>query len=368
MESNIFKDLHMEQNEVVMCRFLADLLDPRGWHGCGTQFLESFMREFVELESVEQEFVHLERTCVMTEYLIDNGRRIDIMLQNPMFSVPIEAKINASDQQGQCYDYYPYARNAKLIYLTKDGRAPSEYSRKAVNGVEILPGERIRRVSWAKICDWLETVPGTPEQIRQYTVAIRSFLSKSEKKQPDLNLICDMLKLFQIEMDKALTGRYNLEILEDSYKSYQIWEKQNLNFCPGLNYLVKRMDSIWENGLQMWFRIEVADDGCLSAGFCLVNRNKGGRGTKEKVTDAAAAAVKAVGDLRFILSRDDWWFVWRFCNGKQDIAHDDVPNFKTMNQCALDLLDPVKLKEFTEKTLQIFEDQLLQYLKSLPEQ
>ena len=45
-----------------------------------------------------------------------------------------------------------------------------------------------------------------------------------------------------------------------------------------------------------------------------------------------------------------------------------MPNFKTMNQCALDLLDPVKLKEFTEKTLQIFEDQLLQYLKSLPEQ
>lgn len=368
METNIFKALHMEQNEVVMCRFLADLLDPRGWHRCGTQFLESFMREFVEFSPTDKECVHLERTCVMTEYLIDNGRRIDIMLQNPMFSVPIEAKINAGDQQGQCYDYSPYARNAKLIYLTRDGRAPSEYSRKAVNGEEVLPEERIRRVSWEKICDWLETVPGTPEQIRQYTEAIRSFLSKSEKQQPDLDLICNMLKLFQIEMDQALAGRYSLEILEDSYKSYQIWEKQNLNFCPGLNYLVKSVDSILENGLQMWFRIEVADDGCLSAGFCLVNRKEGERGAKEKVTDATAEAVKRVGDLRFILSRDDWWFVWRFSNGKQDIAHDDVPNFKTMNQCAMDLLDPVKLKEFIKKTLQIFEDQLLQYLKSLPEQ
>lgn len=368
METNIFKALHMEQNEVVMCRFLADLLDPRGWHRCGTQFLESFMREFVEFSPTDKECVHLERTCVMTEYLIDNGRRIDIMLQNPMFSVPIEAKINAGDQQGQCYDYSPYARNAKLIYLTRDGRAPSEYSRKAVNGEEVLPEERIRRVSWEKICDWLETVPGTPEQIRQYTEVIRSFLSKSEKQQPDLDLICNMLKLFQIEMDQALAGRYSLEILEDSYKSYQIWEKQNLNFCPGLNYLVKSVDSILENGLQMWFRIEVADDGCLSAGFCLVNRKEGERGTKENVTDATAEAVKRVGDLRFILSRDDWWFVWRFSNGKQDIAHDDVPNFKTMNQCAMDLLDPVKLKKFIKKTLQIFEDQLLQYLKSLPEQ
>ena len=100
-------------------------------------------------------------------------------------------------------------------------------------------------------------------------MAIRSFLSKSEKQQPDLDLICNMLKLFQIEMDKALAGCYNPEILVTPYKSYQIWEKQNLNFCPGLNYQVKRVDSIWENGLQMWFRIEVADDSCLSAGFCL---------------------------------------------------------------------------------------------------
>lgn len=374
MERNIFRALHMEQNEVVMCRFLADLLDPRGWHGCGTQFLESFIREFVELSPAGKEFVHLERTCVMTEYRIDNGRRIDIMLQHPMFSVPIEAKINAGDQQGQCYDYYPYARNAKLIYLTRDGHAPSEYSRRSLNGREILPEESIRRISWKKICDWLETVPETPEQIRQYTAAIRSFLSKSERQQPDLDLICDMLELFQVEMDQALTKRYNLKILEDSYKSYQIWEKQNLNFCPGLNYLVQSADSILGNGLQMWFRIEVGNDGCLSAGFCLVKRKEGERGTKENVTEAAAEAVKKVGGLRFILSRDNWWFVWRFSNGKQDTDHDDVPNFKTMNQCAANLLDAQnrpdadRLREFVEETIQIFEDQLLQYLKSLPEQ
>lgn len=87
-----------------------------------------------------------------------------------------------------------------------------------------------------------------------------------------------------------------------------------------------------------------------------------------KAFDSAIEAMEKVGGLRCILSRDYWWFVWRFSNGKQDIAHDDVPNFKTMNQCATDLRDPVKLKEFIEKTLQIFKDQLLQYLKSLLEQ
>ena len=82
-----------------------------------------------------------------------------------------------------------------------------------------------------------------------------------------------------------------------------------------------------------------------------------------KIFDSAAEAVKKVGGLRFILSRDYWWFVWRFSNGKQDADHDDVPNFKTMNQYARDLMDLTALNEFVKKTLQIFEDQLLGYLK-----
>ena len=45
MEANMFQALHMEQNEVLMCRFLADLLDPKGWHG-RTDFLESFLKGF----------------------------------------------------------------------------------------------------------------------------------------------------------------------------------------------------------------------------------------------------------------------------------------------------------------------------------
>ena len=35
---------------------------------------------------------------VMTEYLIDNGKRIDIMLQSPALSVPTEVKIDARDR------------------------------------------------------------------------------------------------------------------------------------------------------------------------------------------------------------------------------------------------------------------------------
>lgn len=161
MEANMFQALHMEQNEVVMCRFLADLLDPKGWHG-RTDFLESFLKRFdiLELENAEKENLHFEKTCVMTEYVIDNGRRIDIVLQHPNFFIPIEAKINARDQEGQCYDYSFYTRSAKLVYLTKNGSDPSEWSRMPAGGTDggrkekILSNDRVRKISWQamRIC------------------------------------------------------------------------------------------------------------------------------------------------------------------------------------------------------------------------
>lgn len=67
------------------------------------------MERFVGLENVKTEELHLERTCVMMEYLIDNGRRIDGMFQNPAFFVSIEVRISARDPQSRCYDSAFYA-------------------------------------------------------------------------------------------------------------------------------------------------------------------------------------------------------------------------------------------------------------------
>ena len=123
-----------------------------------------------------------------------------------------------------------------------------------------------------------------------------------------------------------------------------------------------------DSNQEMWFRIEASDDGYLVGGFCLVEKKRENDWMQIKVDDAAMETVKKqFPAFRVIASRSYWWFVWRYSNGKQAVSYDDVPNFKTMNQCAMDLHNPVKLKEFAEETLQIFEEQLLQYLKSPPE-
>ena len=40
---NVFQVLGIQEKEVVMCRFLADLLDPQGAHGCGIQLSQKNM-------------------------------------------------------------------------------------------------------------------------------------------------------------------------------------------------------------------------------------------------------------------------------------------------------------------------------------
>ena len=42
---NVFDILEINAKEVIMCRFLADLLNPEGQHGCGILFLKSFMQD-----------------------------------------------------------------------------------------------------------------------------------------------------------------------------------------------------------------------------------------------------------------------------------------------------------------------------------
>ena len=49
---NIFSVLEVETNEVIMCRMLADLLNPKGQHGCGDVFLRSFLEKVIKWECI----------------------------------------------------------------------------------------------------------------------------------------------------------------------------------------------------------------------------------------------------------------------------------------------------------------------------
>lgn len=123
---NIFQVLEIESKEVLICRFLGDLLDPNGSHGCEIEFLKRFF-ELLKAEKVSD--AELMNAKVVLEEHTDNNRRIDIVIHLSTEVYPIEVKIWAEDQDGQLYDYLEYCKklNASgIYYLTPTGWLPSE--------------------------------------------------------------------------------------------------------------------------------------------------------------------------------------------------------------------------------------------------
>ena len=104
---NIFQVLGVAEKEVIMCRMLTDLLDPKGAHGQGNAFLKGFLERVLRLEYTDEQ---LASASVHREYPIpESERRIDIVIEMKSRFIPIEVKIHAKDQKSQCYDYWTFA-------------------------------------------------------------------------------------------------------------------------------------------------------------------------------------------------------------------------------------------------------------------
>lgn len=402
-EYNIFNVLEVNAKEVIMCRFLADLLNPAGQHGCGILFLKSFLRDI--LKEFRMSDTLLAHTDVIKEFMIAQDRRIDIVIRNTYFLIPIEVKIYAEEQEGQCYDYFENAKNAPMVYLTRFGNFPSEYSRKKRGGTDILSLDRIRCISWAEdIGGWLTGLLVQLEEpiasiVRQYIDAIYDVADERDKKVMEKNvevlyqspeffragievekvmktaklkLIRLVFEDFKEEM-KTVTLRYGLELEKDA--NYYVYEEKcNDKFyegsgttCPGLNYIVKNATFSFENQhIQMWFRIEV--EYTLFAGIALFDtkaKPKDGISRGYEVDQITEEMIEQVAQYldRDIIAPVNWWVTWCYPNGKcQDGYYDDVPDFKNMNPCAIRLVDVQKWKEFVKNAVKNFEEHILKYL------
>lgn len=141
---NVFEVLSVQYKEVIMCRMLKDLLDPKGKHGKGNKFLKLFFKvinessgEIVSDEDLDKSYKSNE-IVVDCEHEIDDNRRIDILIRVGARYIPIEVKIYAGEQQNQVHDYLNYCNKMQkqdgsndktvLLYLTLDGHNPSAYS------------------------------------------------------------------------------------------------------------------------------------------------------------------------------------------------------------------------------------------------
>ncbi len=125
---NLFKVIHMTSNETsVHSAFIADLLNPKGLHGMGDEFL----RLFVETIDTHGFVFNIKDSKTEIEKDIGprkatTGGRLDIIVSNKEQAIIIENKIYAEDQEAQMLRYHNYAKGKYpekhlLLYLSLDG-------------------------------------------------------------------------------------------------------------------------------------------------------------------------------------------------------------------------------------------------------
>jgi hypothetical protein len=183
---NIFDVLRIRGDEGFHSRFLSMLLDPKGIHSKGKNFLESFLH----ITGNGDFFGLVDDTIIVkTEETVPDGR-IDITINNVKTGkrILIENKIYAGDQPQQLQRYHAVYPDAHILYLTLDGKDADKDSAGDV---------KYQRISYTgDILLWLEdcqkwTAEGSSlwGAIRQYTRIVRELTGQSRGKEMEHDVL-----------------------------------------------------------------------------------------------------------------------------------------------------------------------------------
>lgn len=383
---NIFDILGLSYDEVSICKFIYELINPHGSHYQGSLYLKLFVENTLHMSFSDYEY---KRASVYKEYVIRNKRRIDLAIEIGDKKIPIEVKIYASDQNKQCFDYYKiYAKNSNVFYLTLDGREPSEESAKGLTLKDDGGYDEVSQISFEnEILDWLnecvsqtETIKIAPirEVILQFIGVVRSMTNQTEKsKEQEIvnlissskenmknaleikrsldmcnqNMIKKVLSELEERVDKIFKSKniFNESIKmqpysykADNYKLVDTYYDKRSSTYPGLSYFIKNLD----DEIDLLFRFEI--DHCLFAGFCT---SKNGESAGEQLSQEQIGEI--ISDE--FGNKNGWWIYWEYLpegKGAQSA------NFKEFNEANLDLFDEDKFERFIdlceEKIKEIF--------------
>jgi hypothetical protein len=197
LKYNIFKAARISEDERVMCRVIADLLNPKGSHCRGGVYLELFWK-MIRPKLEDGPPLDYETARVSTEYATDEGRRIDIAIEDGKTFIPIEVKIWAGDQEKQVADYAKFARKKngndriRVLYLTWNGHEPADAEKE--DYICLSFAQDI--IAWLTLClnrNETQAAPPVREIIRELVEAIKSFCGKPEDEEMEkelLKLVC----------------------------------------------------------------------------------------------------------------------------------------------------------------------------------
>ena len=201
---NLFSILSIERYELKHSALIANLLDPKGSHGCGDAFLRAFFE--IALKGTAYPFENSTPLDSRTEHYTgpiagDTGGRIDILVKSSHYGLIIENKIYAGDQDKQLTRYDNYGKEVfgadgyLLVYLTLYGYDASKESTATKSAEEV----GYLRLSYAEdILRWLEQCarlaydkPLVRESLNQYIRTIKQ-LTYQDMNQEDIKKIINL--------------------------------------------------------------------------------------------------------------------------------------------------------------------------------
>lgn len=220
---NIFSIMSMESDEVFThSALITELLNPKGSHGMGGDFL----KEFYKIVLQEEFTLKLEElVCVKEEHIgfrneeQTSGGRLDIVLKDfQQNGFVIENKIYAGEQVNQLLRYKNKYPNAKLLYLTLYGESSKQVSSDGVEYTSISYENDIK--NWIEQCTKLSfNKPIIRETLQQYSNLIKKLTHQTankEMKEKVIEIINENLEASQEIYNNFLTAlrRKQLELLK----------------------------------------------------------------------------------------------------------------------------------------------------------
>lgn len=264
---NIFEVMGVETDEVLThSTFIAHLLNPKGSHGCGDEFLKLFISQlsiFNDWEfSTKDVNIDVEYNIGPISKDYEKGGRLDILIKTKtsdgLKAIIIENKIYASDQNKQLVRYHNYAfktygeDNFKILYLTLKGNEPTEDSitnskkEKLRNDIE---QQDFYCISYAvDIIQWLEK-------------CLEKSVSKAVLRETLTQYINTLKKLTNLHMEDSLQQEFTKICKESNNVEVLLWIRNN--FDNVINKFIQEEfhPQLEKIAMDMNYELEILDNG-----------------------------------------------------------------------------------------------------------
>ena len=311
MAYNIFKVAGISEKEVRICKVLADLLDPKGQHYQGNIYLKLFMDMVANPHIKKLVSFDLSRAKITTEYLINEDRRIDIVIDDGVVFIAIEVKINAGEQEKQLADYAAFSRkmNTKsgsipVLFLTPDGRESEDASKE--DYISISFGKHI--IPWLVKCLNLEeTDRAAPirEILKQFIKAVKSFCGYMEDEEME-NAINALVAESRDSYMAALrvSEAINSDALNFDMKALEIFKGQIYNLVKSkiheIEYIENEEEDWW------YFAIPIGKDCTLSINYDLQSISVDSENFKKTLSAETADKIRKTMSQLTGVRNEEW--------------------------------------------------------------